>query len=287
MSDTAVFDVLDGLYLTVLDQVRREDRWLLWQTILTKEQRRNLVEAIPVSAHDRVLDAGCGFGALSFDIAIMKNARVVGVDISDSSLELASRINEELARILPVSPVEFISGDIYNMSLPADSFDFVIARFLFQHLDAPGKALAEMIRTVKPGGYVCLIDIDDQLEIQYPDLEEDVEGLYRSFRLLQKLENGDRMVGRKLTNYLYNAGCEIVVTILRPETECRYLAYDDPAIQFEMERLGLAKGQLITRGMITGDKFDEIMEKIRRSYPRMEWRTNSEVVALGRKKTGM
>ena len=68
----------------------------------------------------RVLDAGCGTGALSI-AAAQRGASVVGIDLSPSLIELArSRMPEALS-----GQVEFRSGDM--LSAEPESFDYVVA----------------------------------------------------------------------------------------------------------------------------------------------------------------
>src|SRR5579859_6011563 len=44
-----------------------------------------------------------------------------------------------------------------------DTFDFALARFVFQHLAAPDLALLEILRLLKPGGSLAIVDVDDAL----------------------------------------------------------------------------------------------------------------------------
>lgn len=59
--------------------------------------------------------------------------------------------------------------------------DIVYARLLYQHLEFPEKAMIEAKRILKPGGKLCILDVDDQLQLFYPVLP--------SFKLLQKKHN--------------------------------------------------------------------------------------------------
>lgn len=68
----------------------------------------------------RLLDAGCGTGALSVEAA-KRGADVVGIDISPTLIQLA---DERTPRDMPGS-ITFIAGDM--LAAEANSFDYVVA----------------------------------------------------------------------------------------------------------------------------------------------------------------
>ncbi len=69
----------------------------------------------------RVLDAGCGAGALAFDLA-KRGASVIAVDISPTLIALA---RERTPRNIGPGDAAFIVGDMLDPALGA--FDFVVA----------------------------------------------------------------------------------------------------------------------------------------------------------------
>ena len=46
-------------------------------------------------------------------------------------------------------------GDIYNLSLPRDTFDLVTIHQVLHYLDEPESAIAEAARVLAPGGGLC------------------------------------------------------------------------------------------------------------------------------------
>lgn len=149
----------------------------------------------------RVLDLACGAGFLSRRLADIAGpqGRVHGVDLSDDLLAVARRT------VQPGSTTTFSRGNVYQLELPHGSFDFAYARLLFQHLEHPLRALAEVHRVLAPGGRLLVIDVDDALLVMDPEppgLRPFMDMALRG----QQRSGGDRLVGRKLPRYLKQAG---------------------------------------------------------------------------------
>jgi ubiquinone/menaquinone biosynthesis C-methylase UbiE len=110
---------------------------------------------LPISAHDRVLDVGCGSGSMARLIArSFPRSQVVGVDLREQYLDFAkARAAKEKIRNLA-----FRRGDVFALPFPDASFDVVWAKYLLQWLKEPERALAELKRVTKPGGFVVSCD---------------------------------------------------------------------------------------------------------------------------------
>jgi magnesium-protoporphyrin O-methyltransferase len=86
------------------------------------EMRRTLLSWLPDDLRGaRLLDAGCGTGALSIDAA-RRGADVVAVDISPSLIEIARR---RFPHDLNPQAIRFAAGDMLDAHF--GSFDFVVA----------------------------------------------------------------------------------------------------------------------------------------------------------------
>jgi SAM-dependent methyltransferase len=82
------------------------------------------VERVPLGA--RVLDVGCGVGALAADLARERDAHVTGVDLDAAAVETARRR-------WPDSRLTFLVADA--RTLPGERFDVVILSNVLEHLD--------------------------------------------------------------------------------------------------------------------------------------------------------
>jgi magnesium-protoporphyrin O-methyltransferase len=86
------------------------------------DMRRTLLDWLPQDLRGaRVLDAGCGTGALSVEVA-RRGAHVVAVDLSPTLIGLA---RERLPHSLGQGAIDFHVGDMLDMTL--GRFDYVVA----------------------------------------------------------------------------------------------------------------------------------------------------------------
>jgi ubiquinone/menaquinone biosynthesis C-methylase UbiE len=96
----------------------------------------------------KVLDLCCGNGDDSVLIAEYGAREVLGLDISDVSVDNCRR----LARNKGVDDIaSFVVGDAENTGLPDNAFDVVTEYGALHHIDLD-KVMCEMARVMKPGG---------------------------------------------------------------------------------------------------------------------------------------
>lgn len=103
-----------------------------------------VIAGLGLPEHARILDAGCGSGRNMIELA--RHGTVTGVELSDTSVELA-RAREA---------GEVIAGSLLEMPLPDDSFDLAVSLDVIEHLEDDLTALRELRRTVAPGGSLLL-----------------------------------------------------------------------------------------------------------------------------------
>ncbi len=101
----------------------------------------------------RVLDLGCGTGypAVLAAQAVGSKGEVIGLDLAEAMLEVARR----KAKTLGLANATFQPADVTTLPFETASFDAVITRFCLMFLPDVPKAVAEIARVVKPGGYVA------------------------------------------------------------------------------------------------------------------------------------
>lgn len=122
----------------------------------TAKRLANLLERSGFNEGD-VLDAGCGFGAVSLELARrFPRARVHGVDLAEPLLDMArvEARRESLASRVVLSP-----GDVEDLDFPDDSFDLSISSFMLHIVERPTRMLDELERVTRTGGIILVTDL--------------------------------------------------------------------------------------------------------------------------------
>ncbi len=167
-----------------------------------RRMRRWGHEALAVAAGERALDIGAGTGSevLEFADRVGPDGDAVGVDPNPAMLDVARARAEAVG-----SRARFIEGTAYQLPFPDDSFDVVRCERVYQHLDDPAAATAEIARVLRPGGRVLLVDSDWHTAIVHPGDPDVLSRL--STVMLASTPNPTS--GRRLRGLLTGAGFAI------------------------------------------------------------------------------
>ncbi|MBU0516130.1 MAG: methyltransferase domain-containing protein [Proteobacteria bacterium] len=161
----------------------------------------------------RAIDVGCAGGEVLREMArIVHPARVVGFDASAERIAESGRMDRDLG----CTNIDYQIGDVDDIQLPDDQFDFVWSRFLFEYLPEPIRALRELKRIARPGGKVVVADLDGNCAFNYPLSDELSAGLAEIFDLIGARTGFDPFVGRKLYSYFFEVGLKEIKVDLRP-----------------------------------------------------------------------
>jgi ubiquinone/menaquinone biosynthesis C-methylase UbiE len=100
----------------------------------------------------QVLDVGCGYGFYSLDFA-RRGAGLVGCDLS---LEALKASHETVQGLGLNGRAAYMVANGSVLPLPCEAFDLVFCNCVLEHVANDRQALAEMHRTLRPGGLLYL-----------------------------------------------------------------------------------------------------------------------------------
>ena len=163
--------------------------------------RHKLYDRVGLARAKRILDVGCGTGAVTIDIAESTRGHVVGIDVDEAKLE-------EAQRLLEVAPnLDFQVADVQDLPFEDGTFDLVITNIVLVYVPDKQKALDEMARVTKSGGYVlATLEPDYAGWFQFPEGE-----IIDQFTANLKGMGADLQTGRKLKWLFTKAGLEAEV----------------------------------------------------------------------------
>lgn len=158
---------------------------------------------------ERVLDLGCGPGTdLAWFAGAVGDGLAVGIDRSYAMSVKAAA----------VAPVQCCDGAA--VGLRAARFDAAWVRAVLIHARSPAAVLGEVLRLLKPGGRVVVVEPDHGTHIVGP-CDDDVFERVRQHRV-GRFRNAK--VGRSLKHLLVSAGYEQV------SAQSAVLQFDDVAV---------------------------------------------------------
>jgi ubiquinone/menaquinone biosynthesis C-methylase UbiE len=98
---------------------------------------------------ERVIEVGCGTGSLTF--MLPRRAKLTCVEAIDYSTEFVVSARERNAD----PKINFSEGDACSLQFGDDIFDRALSMLVLHFVTEPDRAIAEMLRVVRPGGTVA------------------------------------------------------------------------------------------------------------------------------------
>lgn len=131
------------------------DGWMDLTFGLDSVWRAELVEAVRGKRKASVLEVATGTGTTAIMLARrFPNYSVTGLDFNEKALEIARE------RSRGIRNLKYINGNVEELSLGNNTFDFVVTDFSIGSFGNFGRALEEMHRVLKPGGEIVILDIN-------------------------------------------------------------------------------------------------------------------------------
>lgn len=167
----------------------------------TSAIRAFIFSTIDIQQMSRILDVGCGTGALETELESHYSFTIHGLDINGQYLSFAK---DKATRAI------YTQANAYLTPFEKDIFDTCICHFFLLWIAHPVRVVNEMMRITKPGGkIVAMAEPDYEGRIDYPpDLE--VIGKMQANSL--RVQGADPQTGRKLSAIFHRAGLVDVTT---------------------------------------------------------------------------
>jgi SAM-dependent methyltransferase len=114
---------------------------------------RHLMDVMAPRADGRILDVGCGSGALDRLLAARLGtaARIDAIDVNTFLLREAAELAREFG-----DRIRFTPGSALDLPFPEETFDCVFSVTVLEECDA-NRAIAEMIRVARPGARIGIV----------------------------------------------------------------------------------------------------------------------------------
>ncbi len=122
-------------------------------------QREEFRRSLRASAGESILDLGSGPGFLACELAqeVGATGRVVAVDISSDMNSIASK---RISAAGLAGRVEILEGDATALAFADATFDAAVSMQVVEYLAEPDAALRQLVRVLRPGGRLVIIDTD-------------------------------------------------------------------------------------------------------------------------------
>jgi SAM-dependent methyltransferase len=227
----------------------------------TSDLRRYLYQKVGINQALRVLDVGCGTGALLPELLDQAPGRVYGLDISADHLSEAAR-NSKGALLL--------QADAHLPPFARASFDLVLCHYLLLWLADPSAALGFLIRLLRPeGALLVLAEPDYGGRIDHPQ-PLSILGAWQRQSL--ESQGADPLMGRKIPGLLVQAGLEQVESGVIGAQWSGAPSPDDLRVEWEVLEHDLLRKQ------------DEVLQDIKQKLDQLRdweiraWQTGERVL---------
>jgi ubiquinone/menaquinone biosynthesis C-methylase UbiE len=189
---------------------------LLAQGEVHRAETEALLDRLEIPVGGRAVDFGCGpLGALDLlSRRVGPAGKVVGLDSQPRMIGFAQRSIAERR----LANVKLIQADARATGLDANHFDIAHERLVLITLTTPQDVVAEMVRVVRPGGWVITQNVDWiswTCEPVHPAWDSLLDALVKAWRTTGM----DPFTGRHMPGLLRGAGLADIAIEVYAHTE--------------------------------------------------------------------
>jgi len=221
------------------------------------------LDILSLSPKMKILDAGCGTGAVTRKIAqIVSPGEVVGFDMDALFLETARK----LAEIENINNARFELGNIDDIPYNDGYFDKAYCRLVLMHVNDPVKSVRELARVTRHGGLVAVSDNDDGVIISFPHAPKFQE-LWSRYGQRAREKGENRYIGRELFSIFSEAGLSSIQVYPFP----LYATMENPVllrgiVSVPMDVIGISKDAMVEEGWFTEADYLEMVDEVESAF---------------------
>ncbi len=180
---------------------------------------KSVVNSLPLSDNSVVLDAGAGTGRNSGLMSKrIRDSKILCMDIGE---EFLSHLAKKAKNNPQLNPIK--ASLKYFLPIKDNSVDLVFMCFVLHGFEHEERlfVLKEFFRILKPGGYFCLVDYNDEIDLKKASLFTKI-GFYFECELASefithKWEDELKRIGFNNFTYNYYFGKKVRLTICNKE----------------------------------------------------------------------
>jgi demethylmenaquinone methyltransferase/2-methoxy-6-polyprenyl-1,4-benzoquinol methylase len=125
--------------------------------------RKKAIKLLKANQPKLILDVATGTGDFAIEALKLDPDKIIGIDISEGMLEVGRKKMREKNLS---DRIELLLGDSENLPFEENKFDALIVAFGVRNFENLEKGLKEMLRVVKPGGEIVILEFSRP--IQFP-----------------------------------------------------------------------------------------------------------------------
>jgi len=115
--------------------------------------RKKVVKIVANNNSKNILDIATGTGDLAINLSKIKNAKIIGLDISSGMLNIAK---EKVKK--KNLPIELVLGDSENLPFKDATFDAITVGYGVRNFENLDKGIQEIYRVLKPNGIFVVLE---------------------------------------------------------------------------------------------------------------------------------
>jgi len=154
--------------------------------------RKKAIKLLKLWQPKLILDVATGTADFAIAATVIKEARIIGIDISEGMLEVGRR-KVEKSNLTEI--IKLIKADSENLPFVNDKFDAAIVGFGVRNFESLKTGLSEIKRVLKPGSVFYILEFSKPVKSPYKQ--------FYHFYFTRILPFIGRMVSKDSTAYTY------------------------------------------------------------------------------------